>query len=278
VLHDKFNGLIQMKLILTKNNSKKAYRLSSLGLLLLINYYSDYLRKTNEGRDHRRVGNEISQIIKNSRNSVPIIFEIWEDLTKVMNTSNLIHKFDNIASKNIPLSESIQSRGMKEIIVMERIIRETYSRLMNKEYITGLNVHIELEKQQKIPENSTSEALDYMQFLGQMNSSFPKDSDNTSKWLGNKTFDERIEEAISEIISFNFMTNVIEDVKRSTSVNIPNNPDLLNDEIKSHREKWCEFLQKHVPIKTWYQNWISEIIKFEEKNLEILKDPDFIVK
>lgn len=278
IVHTRFNRLIQDKLILTKSNNNEKYRLSSLGLLLLMNYYRDYLSNISEGIEHKRIGNEVTQIIKNAKNSVPIISEIWEDLTEVIDTSNLIYKFDNITSKNIPFSQSIQMGGIKEILITERIIRETYNRLMNKEYRVGLNVCIELLKQKKIPENSPSEVFDYLRFLGQMTSSIKKEPNTTSKWLDNQTFDDNTEKAISEIISFEFITNVIEHLKNWMSRNNPDDPqEPINDWIESHRKKWIKFLQKHDKMKTWYQNWISEIQTFERKNLEILQDRDFFL-
>lgn len=93
------------------------------------------------------------------------------------------------------------------------------------------------------------------------------------------SLDSSIEKSISNKICFEFFTYFIETIIREKE-KAGSKEEIENDRIGkfhySYVEKWNRFQKNNKEFEQWYKNWISAIAKFEEANLKLFKENNFL--
>ena len=262
----------------TQTNKKSKYQLTSLGFLLLMNYMDkDKMENLNinNGKDHAE---DIRRIIKNA-DTVPLISNHWQVLREIIDELNITQFFKWIANSLMPPLDAIQLRGVSELIIVERIMGETYKNLIAQEFNVGLKVISNIMKEKKY-EPKSSKVYRRLLYLGILTGIKVENQDKFLHSVMGKDFvlDEVIEKTVSNKICFEFFTYfinwVIGEKKRGDLDKIKN--DGIGKWYYSTVEKWDSFQKSNKEFRDWYNAWIDEIRIFEERNTKILKERDFL--
>ena len=282
IQYEKFlEGSIQNKLVMKieKNNTIK-YRLSILGFLLLISYLDQNRPKVMTGKQSNEIKSEIDKIFKNSKTIIPQIAKSWDELDEIINGINVLQFFKWITKDFMPNSPSIQLNGVKELLVIERIMGETHRDIIHRELRVGFDVIRELSKEGRYPEGEPSEVYDRLLFLSILSGYSVKNEDEFLRKVkkGNFSLDLAIENSISNRVCFEFFTHFIDWIKRDRQrlEQMEKNDSPISEYFSRSVRNWKRFHKNNRKFRIWYYSWIEEIRKFEEKNLKLLKEKDFL--
>jgi len=285
ILHSKkfqyktiLKNLVEGKIVLKIENKRGSikYRNSILGLLFLMNYM-DKIRM----RPNRPTSSEFESVIrlifKNSKIVIPHISKSWTELRKIIPEIDVIQYFTWIANKHIPLSNPIQAGGIKELITTERIMGETNRLAIDREVKVGFQVIKEIVEKGHHTEGETSRVYNNLLFLSVLSGLHIKNQREFLKSMKGAGFstDLAVEMAVSNIVCFEFFTYFIDGVnfrKRIAGAKTSSTENWGSVAVK----KWNEFQKNNREFRLWYTAWIEQIKKFEEKNLKILQEKDFL--
>ena len=262
-----------------KNNILK-YCISTLGLLLLLNFLYQ-TKSENLTRTYiKSFNSEIRQIIKNSKIIIPQISNYWDELTDILEGHDMIRFFNWIIHDDVPKFDSIQLNGVKELLVIERIMSETNMNIIKKESRLGFKVIDKLWKLGQYPKDHPSEVYSRLCYLNMLSGySVKNEKEFLRKTKGEKfSLDLSIENNIANRICFEFFTYFIDriNIEKYRLKQIESDDTIISEYPSRVVKRWNMFHKKHRKFKNWYDMWIEVIRKFEENNLKILKERDFL--
>lgn len=271
-------NMISSKLIFRMDEKITKYRLSIAGFLLLMNYldgiHSDILRNTK----HKEYAQIVNTIIKNAKDIVPMISDNWNILRNIINELNIVQFFKFVILDTLRFSRSIQLNGMKELLIIERLMIETNRDTVMREYRIGLEAVSKLIRNTKF--EGSSNVFNRLIFLGILSGFSAQNQDEFIKNIKGTEFslDVEIEKSLSNIVCFEFFTHFIDWVIREKGMaGTPEEieKDQLGKWHYSFVEKWNNFQKNNKEFHEWYNSWIKEIKKFEERNLKLLTERNF---
>jgi len=277
----KLKNMILNKLVMRiEKNKIVRYRVSILGLLLLMRYLEENYPEVSTRKKSNDFSSEIRQIFKNSKVIIPYISTSWNELREIIKEVNVMQFFKWITNDFMPNSDSIQLNGIKELLVTERIMGETNRHIIDREARIGFNVINRLFKEGRYPEGKPSEIYNRLLFLSILSGYSVKNEDRFLKSIKGAGFslDSDIEKSIANRVCFEFFTYFIDWVIREKHMagRIKDANDPIGKWHYSLVKKWNRFHENNREFRKWYQSWIEEIKKFEEKNLKLLKEKDFL--
>ncbi|MCH7647698.1 MAG: hypothetical protein IIA83_03735 [Thaumarchaeota archaeon] len=277
ILEDIVSGKLVMKI--EKNNVVK-YRISILGLILLLTYLHENQPKVSTRKQSQDFNSEIKQIFKNSKIIIPQISNSWDELDEMIKGSVVIQFFKWITNDFMPNSSSIQLNGVKELLVIERIMGETNRHIIERESRMGFKVINELFKEGQYPEGKPSEVYDRLLFLSILSGYAVENQEKFLRTIkrGGPSLDLAIENSIANRICFEFFTYFIDWIimDKNRLVQMKERDSPISEYFSLPVKKWNEFHKNNRKFRIWYYSWIEEIRKFEEKNLKLLKEKDFL--
>jgi len=277
ILKDMVTGKLVM---IIQENKTVRYRISTLGLVLLMSYFKENTPKVSSRNQRNEFSLEIRQIFKKSKPAIPYISKAWDELREIIKEDNVLQFFTWITMDFMPNSDSIQLNGVKELLVIERIMGETNKHIIEKEARVGFNVISRLFKEGRYPEGKPSEVYNRLMFLNILSGYSVKNQDEFIRSIKGKDFplDLAIENSIANRVCFEFFTYFIDWIimeKHSMErMEDPNTP--ISKHYALLVKKWNRFHKNNREFRIWYHSWIEEIRKFEEKNLKLLKKNDFL--
>lgn len=277
--NDILTNMIRNKIIIkVMKRNKITYRNSIVGFLILMNYLDSSLSDTLAARQHDDFSSEVKQIIENAY-IIPMISANWIKLREMINELNIVQFFRFMTNNSLPLSDSIQHHGVKELIVVERIMCQTSRQTISRECRIGLEVLARLFKDTKIHANESVvfSRLIFLEILSGFTSDEPEKFIKLVK--GDKfSLDENVEQSLANIVCFEFFTYFIDWIIGEKSMaRSPVENDQIGKWHYSFVEKWNQFQKQNSDFRKWYNSWINEIKNFEEKNLRILKEENFLI-
>ena len=275
---DSIAKLISNKLVFEiKTDRGLQYRISILGFLLLMSYLDqNALKGSSKKKHHDDMALEIRQILKNCRTAVPHISRYWEKLRHIISELDVLQFFRFIANSYMPLSEPIQANGVKELIVSGRIMTELNGSSARKEAATGFRIFRTMFDGNH-PNKEHSDVYGRLLLLGMLQGNAFRDQIKLYK-PKNKNYDLEVEKAISNKVCFEFFTYFLDQVMRKkefAEYGTTENPD-VRKHYQLSVEKWNKFQKNNRKFRNWYHGWLEEIKKFEEKNLKVIKEKDFL--
>ena len=273
ILKNMITGKLVMKV--EKKKSIK-YRNSILGLLILMSYMNK-IRLNPDKPTYEKFESEIKTIFQNSKTIIPYIAKSWNKLRKVIREIDVIQYFMWIANNHMPISRSIQVDGIRELIVTERIMGETNKLVIEKEVKVGFQIIKELSDSGRYQEGKPSNVYNRLLLLAVLSGySIENQSEFLKSMKGTEySLDFAIERAISNLVCFEFFTYFIDGVKTRKRI-AGDATESTGNWAYFAIKNWKEFLKNNREFRLWYTSWIEQITKFEEKNLEILKQRDFL--
>lgn len=276
ILEDIVLGKLVMKI--EKNNMVK-YRISILGLVLLMNYLHENQPKVFTRKQSQDFNSEIKQIFKNSKTIIPQISNSWDKLDEMIKGNKVIQFFKWMTNDFMPNSSSIQLNGVKELLVIERIMVETNKHIIEQESRIGFKVINELFKGQ-YHKGKPSKVYDRLLFLSILSGYAVENQEKFLRTIkrGEPSLDLDIENSIANRICFEFFTYFIDWIimEKNKLVQMKERDIPIGKYFSLPVEKWNKFHKNNHKFRTWYNSWIEEIRKFEEKNLKLLKEKDFL--
>ncbi len=278
-LNGLLSDMVANKLLLEIPSAKKSkYRLSSLGFLLVMNYF-DKTRPEELNRDNVKNFTKIVRTLIQNADALPLISDNWPILREIINELNIVQFFKWIANGGTSLYDSIRLGGVSELITVEQIMGKTYRGLISHEQRVGLSVVSNIRKE-KTFEPKSHKIEDKLLYLGILVGYNVQNQDEFLRSLRDKNFvlDEVIERSLSSRISFEFFTHFIDWVVRERKM--AGDLDMIKNDVasiySSKVKKWNRFQRTNKEFRDWYSAWIDEIRLFEEKNAKILKEKDFM--
>lgn len=278
-IDESLKNMIGNKLIFRINEKNIKYRLSITGFLLLMNYldgiHSDILQNTK----HKEYAQLVNTIIKNAKDIIPMISDNWNILRNIINELNIVQFFKFVILDTLHFSRSIQLNGVKELLVIERLMVGNNRDIVMREYRIGLDIVSKLIKDLKF--EGSSDVFKRLLFLGILSGFAVQKQDEFIKNIKGTDFslDIEIEKSLSNSVCFEFFTHFIDWIIREKgSAGTPEKieKDRLGKWHYSFVKKWNDFQKNNKEFREWYNSWIREIKKFEEKNLKILSERNFI--
>ncbi len=265
-----FQRLIQDNLIAELTNDKDPqYRLTVLGFLIIMRFLDsaqiDLYNNHNINTDLI-----IRKVIKNSQVKLPFISESWDMLRDIVDESNAVRLFANIIRKTPTISGTIHTDGLRELLSIERMMSVAFSETIKDEAKIGLNVMSDLGKKGDIEGNFFSPVTKRLLFLLIISGSGLKDQGKIIESVkGTKFFlVEHAEQVICNKISFEFLTYFIDEVIREKKTN--------TEYSLSKVQKWNDFQKSNKQFKEWFDKWVKLLLKFEERNVKVLKERLFL--
>ena len=274
------NAVFRHLVMKIERNNILKYHISVLGLLLLLNFLYQTKSKNLTRTYIKSFNLEIEQIIKNSKIIIPQISNCWDELTDIIEGHDMIRFFNWIIHDDIPKFDSIQINGVKELLVIERIMGETNMNLIKEESRLGFKVIDKLWKLGLYPKDHHSKVYGRLWYLNILSGcSVKNEKEFLRKTKGEKfSLDLSIENNIANTMCFEFFTYFIDriNIEKYRLKQIENNDTTISEYSSRVVKRWNIFHMKHRKFKNWYNMWIEVIRKFEENNLKILKEKDFL--
>ena len=273
-----FKRLVQDKLVVNISNDENSkYRTTIQGFLIIMEFLSSSIEIWNrKDIDFKSI---TRKIIKNSQINLPFISCSWDKLRDIVDESNAVRLFNGIMDESDTISGSIQIGGVKELLVIERMMSEAYQKIINKEYMVGLEIRSDLVKKGKIEDGFSSFVRKRLLFLGILDGFYGKNQDHVIKLVKGEmaSLDNLVEKSISNKVSFEFFTYFIDWVIREKSIINKNEKlDRLDKFHFSFVKKWNNFQNNNKEFREWYASWIKQLLKFEEKNIKIFSKTNFL--
>ena len=154
---------------------------------------------------------------------------------------------------------------------------ETNRFVIEREMKTGFQVIKKLIEKGEYPEGRPSRVYNKLLFLGIL-CRFPVvNQNNFLKSVKGKGFslDFAVESSVSNIVCFEFSTYFAEGVRHRKKMSVDTTDSTENSNYTTVK-KWNEFQKDNCEFRDWFNGWLDEIKKFEERNLKILKEKDFL--
>lgn len=271
--------MIRDRLIFRTDGTTTRYRLSIVGFLLLMNYFDGIHSNVLQSKNHKEYVKIVNTIIKNAKNVIPMISKNWDTLRGMINEHNIVQFFKFVVIDTLRFSRPIQLGGMKDLLVIERLMIEKNRETVMREHRIGLEVVSKLVKNTKF--ESSSNVFNRLLFLGILSGIPVQKQDEFIKNIKGTNFslDIEIEKSLSNIVCFEFFTHFIDWIIRERG-NAGTQEEIEKDRLAkwhySFVKKWNDFQKNNKEFRDWYDSWIKEIKKFEEKNLKVLFERNFI--
>lgn len=274
-----FRRLLQDKLVAkTTNDKNPKYRTTILGFLIMMKFLR--ISQDDLHNNHNiNTGLIIKKIIKNSQFNLPFISKYWDTLRNIIDEPNAVMLFDSIMDGSNPISGSIQVGGIKELLMIERMMSETHQKAINKELKVGVETLSKLARGKKPSEEIPSKAYNRLLFLGVLSGHWGENLNDVIKLARGKKFslDDLVEKAISNRVSFEFFIYLVDRVIREKEM--AGNIEELDRIGKLHYskvQKWNNFQNNNNEFREWYASWIKQLLKFEEKNIKIISKTNLL--
>lgn len=273
------HNMISNKLILTTFGKEIKYRISSLGMLILLHHLIDRMHENTSRRFYDDLELTLQKIAHQSQFVIPMVFSYWNDLLKIESTANLLLRFSIIGNDHIPISNSVQQGGTAEILLMEKMLVKSNSAKIKLEHMAGIETLRWLFREKRYPEGLPSEATLRLTYLGILNQ-YRKEDSRILEYVTKKknySLEEEADKSLANIIAFEFYLHLIDMIKSLIPREQPEielGPELSKtfEWFQAPRNNWNNFVNKNTELIKWYEGWIKHIMEFERKNIKILDD------
>jgi len=266
-----FNRLLQDKLVAKLSDDKNPqYRITVLGFLTIIIKFLNLFKETLYNNYNTKIPFIVKKIIENSKVNLLLISEPWDTLRDIIDEFNIINLFNEIINENMTVSKSIQTGGVKELLTIERNMTQAYTKKIGKEAIIGLEVLSELFNSGIIQEGSSSHVKNKLLFLLIISGATFQGKEKIIESVKGKDFslEADSERIIYDTIAFEFFIYFIDRMIDSKD---------RGDEISLTKvKKWNEFQKSNKGFRKWFDNWVKQLLEFEERNVKVLKERPFL--
>jgi len=269
-LESAFNRLLQDKLIAKLSDDKNPqYRITVLGFLIIMKFLGEFQNELDNNYD-AKTDLIVKKIIQNSKVNLLFISESWDTLRNIIDESIIIILFNEIINENMTVSKSIQTGGVKELLTIERNMTQAYTRKIRDEANTGLEVLIELVKDGIVQDGFSSQVRKRLLFLLIIGGAIFEDKEKIIESVKGKEYslEADFERIVYDTISFEFFIYFID--------RMIDNKDKGNESSLSKVQKWNEFQKNNKGFREWFDNWVKQLLEFEERNIKVLKERPFL--
>lgn len=310
------NEMITFLLINKSKPTSKKYRLSHFGVLLLL---TELFEKTSISRqvlESFDINKIIRWITINYEDLFPMIFRNWNILSKILTEEELVRTFRMVLNYEESLfsGEPLLIGGLYELFSILKSMRRLYQHKLEKMLEVGMRVRDEwiMNNKEKACElfghqtaiqlHFVQHSLDKLVLPNSLDAVLAKivelATETTSYDL--KTADElqlldyqldriykreAVRQTLADLITFLFYTLLIYqirfrlDILWSIVIYTREPTTKERDDINKITNNWMSFLDNNAGFMESYSKWISPIVEFETRNIDLIKRlSDFSIK
>jgi len=268
------DGMVGEKII---SKFKTKFKISVTGLVLLLTYLDEAypLKKTSQ-LDFIDIKPDLKRILKNSGFILQYFSKLCLKIPSIVDHLSVLKYFGYVYTKSTYFINPIQLNDVKELVMLERIMEDVNREKLSKEVDAGAKVRKKLVQENIILENKKSSIYDHWLHLAKLSGGYiPELSGEEQKILVERV-DHEIELALRNKVDFELFCYFLHNINDWKKVNASFQEEGEKTNFANKfLIQWKNFLKENKSFVIWFNQWIDQIVEFEESSIDKIKSHSF---